>query len=196
NQQTRMISTRQDIETRLSDELGLLMEFILATATMRANLEARDMGYQVDGGRGVDVKVDLLNKGLSAANNTTVTVEAYQGSQLITVATTVLDIPQGNSSVATVRVELEDGDYTLRTILEYPKRLQENSTIERVVLETHDVTVESTFLGASGGWGIGLLLLLIAMGVAFLYWAHRKGWWRPGMVLNKVMARIRPSPEA
>ncbi|UCC93868.1 MAG: DUF2817 domain-containing protein, partial [Thermoplasmata archaeon] len=88
NQQTRMISTRQDIETRLSDELGLLMEFILATATMRANLEARDMGYQVDGGRGVDVKVDLLNKGLSAANNTTVIVEAYQGSQLITVATT------------------------------------------------------------------------------------------------------------
>jgi hypothetical protein len=196
NQQTRLISTRQDIATRLADELDLLMDFILATSIMRANLEERGIEYEGDDDGAMDVRVDLINNGLSPANNTTVTVEAYQGAQLVTVATTTLDIPQGNSSTAVVRLGLEDGEYTLRTILEYPKRVQENTTWERIVLETRDVTMETSFMAGSGGWGIGLLLLLIAAGVAFLYWAHKRGWWRPGMVYRKVMSRARSTPEA
>ncbi|MCK5415459.1 MAG: succinylglutamate desuccinylase/aspartoacylase family protein, partial [Thermoplasmata archaeon] len=144
NEQTRQISAREDIALRLSDELGLLMDLILATGMMRANLEQRGIDYQVDAGSAVDVKVDLINNGLTPANNTTVTVEAYQGAQLVTTATTTLDIPKGNSTIATVRIKLDEGHYTLRTIVEYPKRLQENSTIERLVLETHDVTLESS----------------------------------------------------
>jgi predicted deacylase len=196
NEQTRLISTREDIASRLSDELNLLMDLILATSIMRANLEQRGIDYRTEGGGAVDVKVDLMNIGLTPANNTTVTVEAYRGAELVTVASTILDIPQGNSSVATVHIELDEGDYTLRTIIEYPKRLQENSTLERVVLETHDVTLESSFMTGVGGWGMGLLLLLVAMGVAFLYWAYRKGLWRPGMVYGRIMSRVRLASEA
>jgi len=196
DQQTRLISTRQDIATRLSDELALLMDLLLATPIMRANLEVGDIHYGSDPAGAVDVTVDLMNVGLTPANNTTVTVEAWRGTEMVTSATTVVDIPKDNSTKATVHVELDEGDYTLRTIVEYPKRLQENSTVERMVLETHDVTVTSSLFGGSGGWSIGLLLLIVAAGVALLYWARRKGWWRPGMVLSKVMSKVRPAAEA
>ena len=39
------------------------------------------------------------------------------------------------------------------------------------------------------------LLLVVALGVAFLFWAQRKGWWRPGLVYGKVMGRLRPTAE-
>ncbi len=195
DEQTRLISTRQDIATRLADELDLLMDLILAAPIMRANLNVTGTSFEQDGA-GVDVTVDLENLGLSAANNTTVTVEAWSGSTIVKTASTTLDLPAGNSTRARVHVDLDDGSYVLRTIVDYPKRLQENSTVERVVLGTHATSVSTSLLGGSGGWGIGLFLLLVALGVAFLYWAHRKGWWRPGMVYGKVMSRLRPPADA
>jgi hypothetical protein len=81
-------------------------------------------------------------------------------------------------------------------MVEYPKRLQGNSTVERMLLEGHQVTVSSSVLGAAGGWGVGLLMLVIALGVAIVYWAHRKGRWRPGMVYGRVMGRLRPRADA
>ena len=195
DEQTRLISTRQDIATRLSDELDLLMDLILTTPVMRANLNVTGASYEQDGA-GVDVTVDIENLGLSAANNTTVTVEAWSGPTLVGIATTTLDLPAGNSTSATVHVDLEEGSYVLRTMVEYPKRLQENSTVERMVLDTHEFRVTASLLGGAGGWGIGLLLLILALGVASLYWVHRNGWWRPGMVYGKVMDRLRPPAEA
>ena len=195
DEQTRQISVREDIASRLSDELALLMDFIIATPLMGADLEEQGMVYE-QVGSGVDVTVDLHNAGLSAANNTTVTVEAWRGHQLVTVAQTVVDILAGNSTLATVHVELDEGTYTLRTIVEYPKRLQENSTTERMVVGNAETSVHSSILSGTGGLGIGLLLLIVAAGVAFLYWAYRKGLWRPGMVVGRLMSRLRPTTES
>ena len=196
NEQTRQISAREDIASRLSDELALLMDFIVATPLMRANLEERGVSYKTDPAGAVDVTVNLINNGLSPANNTTVTVEAWRGRELVTVATTVIDVPQGDSNDTTVHIELDDGVYTLRTIVEYPRVLQENSSMERMVVGTHETTVSSSFLSGSVGWGIGLLLLILAAGVALLYWTYRKGYWRPGLVYGKLMSRLRPTAEA
>jgi hypothetical protein len=193
DEQSRQITYREDIASRLSDELDLLMDLILMTPYMRANLE--EGGASVERDRdGVGVSVELENLGLTPANNTTVTVEAWSGPELVGTTSTTLDIPAGNSSVASVRIDLDEGTYTLRTIVEYPKRLQENSSLERMLLERREVTVEGSLLGASGGWGVGLLLLLVALGAAVLYWAYRRGWWRPGMFYGKVMTRVRPQP--
>ena len=196
DEQTRQISAREDIASRLSDEMALLMDFIVATPLMRANLEERGVSYDTDPAGAIDVTVNLINNGRSPANNTTVTVEAWRGHELVTAATSVVDIPQGDSTETAVHIELDDGVYTLRTIVEYPRVLQENSTIERMVVGTHEATVSSSFLSGSGGWGISLLLLIVAAGVALLYWTYRKGYWRPGLVYGKLMSRLRPTAEA
>ncbi len=196
NEQARQISAREDIASRLSDELALLMDLIIATPLMGANLEEGGVSYDTDRAGSVDVTVNLINNGLTPANNTTVTVEAWRGRELVTAATTVIDVPQGDSNDTTVHLELDDGVYTLRTFVEYPKMLQENSSIERMVLGTHETTVSSSLLSGSQAWGIGLSLVILAAGVALLYWAFRKGYWRPGLVYGKLMSRLRPTAEA
>jgi predicted deacylase len=193
--QNRQISRREDIASRLSDELALLMDFILATEIMTADLVEQGLEYKATED-GTDVRVTLHNPTLSPANNTTVYVEVYQAGSLVTMASTMFDVPKGDTVNATVHVELEDGSYTLRTIVEYTTLLVENATIERKILRTDDVTVDSSFLASSGGLGIGLFLLLIAAGVAFLFWAYQKDLWRPGMVWNRIMSRVRPSQDA
>jgi hypothetical protein len=64
-----------------------------------------------------------------------------------------------------------------------------------MLLGQSQLTVKGTFLGSTGGWAVGLLLILIALGAAIIYWAYRKGWWRPGLFYGKLMARVRPQVE-
>ncbi len=189
DQQTRQISTREDIASRLGDELDLLMDLILATPLMGADLLVQDTALEA-GGTSVEVRVGLENLGLTPANNTTVTVEAWDGARLVAVASRTLDVPAGEAVVATVRVEVGEGTYTLRTLVEYPRRLQENSSVERMVLESREVELAGSLLSGAGGWGIGLLAVLVALGVAILFWARRRGLWRPGMVYHRVMSRL------
>jgi hypothetical protein len=171
------------------------MDLLLMTPYLRANLDARSDTFAEDGGE-VEVRLELDNVGLTPANNTTVTVEARRGPDLVGTTSTTLDIPAGTLGEVRLRMDLGEGTYALRTIVEYPKRLQENATVERMLLERHEVAVQGTLLGSSGGWGIGLLLLLVALGAAVLYWAYRGGRWRPGMVYGRLMARARPRPGA
>jgi len=196
DQQTRQISAREDIAVRLGDELGLLTEMLTVAPMLRANLNAHGLTYSEDPAGGIKVNVTLDNPSRSPANNTTLIVEAYQDGSLVGNWSTMVDVPAGNTTGASLRLDLDEGDYLLRTRVTYPKLLQENATSDEIVLGFHEYTVNSSFGGVSGGWGIGLTILLIALGAAFLYWAHRKGWWRPGWAYRKVMSLVRPAPEA
>ena len=109
---------------------------------------------------------------------------------------TLVDVPAGNDTMATVEFPLEDGDYVFRTLVDYPRMNVNNTSMGHMVLASHQHTVHTSVLGSSGGWGMGLLLLLIAIGAAVLYWAYKKGLWRPGRAYQKVMSRVSPDPEA
>jgi len=196
DQQTRQISAREDIAVKLGDELGLLMELLVIAPTMRANLNAHGLTYSGDATGGMKVNVTLDNPTLSPANNTTLIVEAYKDGSLVGNWTTMVDVPAGNTTGASVRLDLDEGDYLLRTRVTYPKLLQENATSDVIMLGYHEYTVDSSFGGASGGWAMGLVILLVAIGAAFLYWAYRKGSWRPGWAYHKVFSLLRPAPEA
>jgi len=189
DQQTRQISTREDIATRLSDELALLMDLILATPLMRADLEELGTSYGVDGTT-VEVTVELENLGLTPANNTTVTVEAWDGRSVVAVASRTQDIPVGGTVAVTVPVDPGEGTFTLRTVVEYPRRLQENSTSGRMVLGDEDVELSGSLLSGGGGWVVGLLLVLAVLGVAVLFWANRRGLWRPGMLYRRLSSAM------
>jgi hypothetical protein len=196
DQQTRQISAREDIAVRLGDELGLLMEMLTVAPMMRAKLTAHGLTYTSDPSGGMSVNVTLDNPSLSPANNTTMTVVAYRDGSPVGKWTTIVDVPAGNVTGAVVHLDLDEGDYLLRTTVTYPKLLQENATSDEIVLGFHEYTVESSFMGGSGGWGIGLIILLIALGAAIVYWAYRKGWWRPGWAYRKLMSLVRPAPGA
>ncbi|NOQ52976.1 MAG: hypothetical protein GQ558_00050, partial [Thermoplasmata archaeon] len=196
DQQTRQISAREDIAVRLDDELGLLTELLTVAPMLRANLNVHGLTFTEDPAGGLKVNVTLDNPSLSPANNTTLIVEAYKDGSLVGNWSTKVDVPAGNTTGASLSLDLDEGDYLLRTKVTYPKLLQENATSDEIVLGFHEYSVSSSFGGVSGGWGIGLIILLIALGAAFLYWAHRKGWWRPGWAYRKVMSLVRPTPEA
>ncbi len=196
DQQTRQISAREDIAVRLGDELDLLMEMLTVAPMMRAKLNAHGLTYSADPSGGLKVNVTLDNPTLSPANNTTMTVEAYMDGSLVGNWSTVVDVPAGNTTGVSVHLALDEGDYILRTTVTYSKLLQENATTDELVLGNHEYTVTSSFAGGAGGWGNGLIILLIALGAALLYWAYRKGWWRPGWAYRKVMSLLRPAPGA
>jgi hypothetical protein len=143
----------------------------------------------------VKVKVDLDNPTWTDANNTTVRVEVWDERSIVASGSTLLDLGAGNSTTATVTVQVDgEGEYRLRTIVEHPKLLVVNATIDTLVLDMEPVATEGGGLGGSGGGG-GILLLLAALGVAAMLWAWRRGW-RPGWALQKVRAMVRPSAGA
>jgi len=188
-QQTRQITRSEDIATRLSDELALLMELLALAPAMRADLDTTDLSFEdVDGG--VRARVGLHNPSMTPANNTTVTLEAYQDGQVVASVSATFDVPAGNDTSARLVLDLDEGGYTLRTWVEYHGLVQENSTVERVLLDDRDWTVEPSLLGGGGGWAVGLLVVLLALGVAVLFWAHRRGAWRPGSVYRRVTSRL------
>jgi hypothetical protein len=193
--QTRQISRREDIASRLSDELDLMMDLITSATRMRANLNATVADIDVSRDDEVKVKVDLDNPTWADANNTTVRVEVWDGRSIVATGSTLLDLGAGNSTTATVTVQVDgEGEYRLRTIVENPKLLVENATIDTQVLEMEPVTIEGGGLGGSGGGG-GMLLLLVALGLAAMIWAWRRGW-RPGWALKKVRATVLPAADA
>ncbi len=195
-EQTRQITRREDIAGRLSDELALLEDMLLAAPFMRARLEEHGIVYAGDASGGMSVSVFLNNPTWTPANNTTVTVEVYRDGSLVGTWSTLVDVPAGNTTEAIVRFDLEDGEYTFRTLVDHPRLLVENASAGHMVLASHQHTIHTSVLAASGGWGVGLLLLVVAIGAALLYWAYQKGWWRPGWAYHRVMSRVRPAPEA
>ncbi len=192
--QTSQISRREDIATRLSDELALMMDLVLATGSMRAHLNASVADVDAgDDGR-VAVRVDLENPTWADANNTTVTVELWDGRGVVASASTTLDLGAGNATSTRVSIRADaEGGHRIRTVVEYPTLTVENATRETLVLGMLPVELEGGGLGGSGAGG-GLLLLLAAAGVAILIWAWGRGW-RPGWAIKRMRPTALPATE-
>ena len=109
---------------------------------------------------------------------------------MVSTHTSYLDVPAGSSNSSKVRFSLgEDGEYQLRTLVEWPELLVENATRKRLALPLETVAVEGSLLSSSGGWAIGLFALLVALGAAVMLWARRRGW-RPGWAARHLVARL------
>ena len=192
--QTSQISRREDIASRLSDELGLMMDLITSASRMRARLNATLADVETSRDGKVEVRVALENPTWTDANNTTVRVEVWDGRSVVASGSRFLDLGAGNSTTDTLTVQVdEEGDYRLRTVVGYPKLLVANATYDELVLDEEPVTTEVGGFGGTGGGG-GLMLLLALLGVAALIWAWRRGW-RPGWAFQRVRALVLPSME-
>ena len=191
DQQTRQISAREDIAARLGDELDLLMDILLAAGMMTSRLELGSVDVTSDGdGGGSDVRVtaELGNPTYAAANNTTLMAEVWRDGAIVATHSTVLDVPAEGNNSTTLKFRLEgEGNYRVRTIVEYPKLQVANATTRRAVLDISEVTVEGGVFGGSAGSGV-LLLLIIAVGLAAVYWAWHRGW-RPGWAIERLTGR-------
>jgi hypothetical protein len=192
--QTSQISRREDIASRLSDELSLLMDFLIVARSMTAHLNATVTDVDVSPtGDGADVKVtvEVDNPSLAHTNISTVTVEVHRNGHVIETHETMFNVTAGNMTTVKVGFELEgEGDYELRTWVENPTLLVANASVDRFVIATTAITVEPSGF-ASGASTIGLLLILIAVGAALLLWAWKRGW-RPGWALKRVQALVIP----
>jgi predicted deacylase len=189
DEQTRQITRREDIASRLSDELALLMDMLVLAKEMNARLEVNGTRVSTSGSE-VEVSVDLGNPTRSPANNTTVRVEVRSDGALVASHSSSLDVPAGEMNTTRVRFTVDGaGEYQLRTIVEWPELLVENATMKRRSLPLKTVTVEGSFMASSGGWAIGLIILLVALGAAFLWWAWGRGW-RPGWAARRLLDRL------
>jgi hypothetical protein len=192
DQQTNQISRREDIASRLADELALLMDLCLNAGMMTSRLELGDVQASSEtrgGGSDITVGAQLLNPTLAAANNTTLVVEVWRDGFLADTHSTVLDVPAGGGNTTTVQFRLDgEGTYTLRTVVEYPRMQVANATTRREVLDVTEVAVEGGLFGGSAAGGM-LLLVLVAVGVAAVYWAWQRGW-RPGWAVARLTGRV------
>jgi hypothetical protein len=196
DEQSRQISRREDIASRLSDELALLMDLIVLSGSMRSRLEVKSHSVSQEAassGTDVEVVLELQNPTYSPANNTTVTVEVWRAASMVASHRRVADIGPGDGTRVRVRFSIEgEGQYGLRTRVEHPTLLVENATWASLAVDTTSLDVRAGGLAGAGGLGLGLLALLVAVGVAALVYAWRRGW-RPGWAVRRLASGLRPS---
>jgi hypothetical protein len=181
-QQARLITTRDDIASRLADELGVVMELLAAAPLMTANLSASpvEIPGSVRAGEEAKLEVDLDNPSYEAANNTTVTVELRRDGSVVRTFSETVDVPAEGSAKVVVGVTFPGaGEYDVLVRLEFRRLQVDNATNATAVLASRTVEVRGGLFGGGGGGAIAALVLVVALAAGGYVVLRRRGVLRP-----------------
>ena len=181
-QQARWITTREDIASRLADELGLVMELLAAAPLMTANLTASpvEIPSPVRAGEEAGFEVDLDNPSYEASNNTTVTVELRRDGVVVRTFSETVDVPAEGTAKAVVAVTFpEAGNYEVIVRLEFRRLQVANATNATAVLADRTVEVRGGPFGGAGGGAVLALVLVLVLAAGGFVVLRRRGALRP-----------------
>ena len=177
-QQTRWITTRDDIASRLADELGVVMQLLAAAPLMTANLTASpvEIPGSVRAGDETVLEVDLDNPSYEAANNTTVTVELREGGSVVRTFSGTVDVPAEGTATARIGVTFPGpGEYEVLVRLEFRRLRVDSATNATALLADRTVEVRGGMFGGGGGGAIVALALVVALAVGGCVVLRRRG---------------------
>ncbi len=191
-QQTNQISRREDIPSRLADELDVTMQLLAAAPLLKANVTVASVDVPSDAraGEEVEVRVSLENPTYTPANGTRLVVYAGQGRELADSANATVDVPEDGCATVSVRLTLpEGGTYEVSVVVNFYGLRWENATLGISSYGPVPMEVRSGLFGSGGSATVVVLLVLLAC-AAGIYLARRRGLLRrrPGNGQRRAQA--------